>query len=56
MPAMIHMYVPDCDALYQQALRAGATSIQVPADQSYGDRMAGVLDSWGNMWYMATPL
>jgi PhnB protein len=56
MPAMIHMYVPDCDALYQQALRSGATSLQVPTDQSYGDRMAGVLDAWGNMWYMATPL
>jgi uncharacterized glyoxalase superfamily protein PhnB len=56
MPAMVHMYVPDCDALYQQALRAGATSLQVPTDQKYGDRMAGVLDAWGNMWYMATPL
>jgi uncharacterized glyoxalase superfamily protein PhnB len=54
--SMIHMYVPDCDALYQQALRAGATSLQVPTDQSYGDRMAGVLDAWGNMWYMATPI
>ena len=56
MPAMIYMYVPDCDALYQQALRAGATSLAAPVDHDYGDRSGGVTDAWGNMWYMATPL
>jgi len=56
MPAMIYLYVPDCDAVYQRALRAGATSISPPADQNYGDRTGGVIDAWGNMWYMATPL
>jgi PhnB protein len=55
MPSMIYMYVPDCDALYQQALRAGATSLSTPANQSYGDRTAGVKDAWGNIWYLATP-
>jgi PhnB protein len=55
MPSMIYMYVPDCDALYQQALRAGATSMSAPANQSYGDRTASVKDAWGNVWYMATP-
>ncbi|HEY2379577.1 MAG TPA: VOC family protein [Terriglobia bacterium] len=54
-PSMIYLYVPDCDALYQQALRAGATSLSAPTNQSYGDRSAGVTDAWGNMWYMATP-
>jgi len=54
--AMVYLYVPDCDALYQQALKAGATSLQPPTNQSYGDRSGGVLDAWGNMWYMATPL
>jgi len=56
MPAMIYMYVPDCDALYERALRAGATSLAVPADHDYGDRSGGVTDAWGNQWYMATPL
>jgi PhnB protein len=56
MPSMVYMYVPDCDALYQQALRAGATSFHAPADQSYGDRSGGVSDAWGNIWYMATPM
>jgi uncharacterized glyoxalase superfamily protein PhnB len=57
MPAAIYMYVPDCDALYQQALRAGATSVATPADHhDYGDRSGGVKDAWGNIWYIATPL
>jgi PhnB protein len=55
-PMMIYMYVPDCDALYAQALRAGAKSISPVADQLYGDRHGGVEDAWGNQWYIATPL
>jgi PhnB protein len=56
MPTMIYMYVPDCDALYQQTLRAGAKSISPVADQPYGDRHGGVQDDWGNQWYIATPI
>jgi uncharacterized glyoxalase superfamily protein PhnB len=56
MPATIYLYVPDCDVVYQQALRAGATSVSVPADHDYGDRSGGVTDAWGNIWYVATPL
>src|SRR3972149_6819372 len=41
-PAMIHLYLPDVDAIYQRALKAGATSIREPADQFYGDPSAGV--------------
>ena len=54
MPLMLHLYVPDTDALYRSALAAGATSIREPADQFYGDRSAGVRDLWGNQWWMAT--
>jgi PhnB protein len=56
MPATLYLYVPDCDALYHQALLAGATSVATPADHDYGDRRCGVTDEWGNVWYMATPL
>jgi PhnB protein len=56
LPAMMRLYVPNVDAVYEQALRAGATSIRPPADQPYGDREGGVTDEWGNQWYMATPL
>jgi PhnB protein len=54
MPGTLHLYVPDTDALYEQALRAGAESIQPPADQPYGDRSAGVRDPFGNRWFIAT--
>ena len=54
MPAMYYLYVPDCDAVYRQALSAGATSLSEPADQPYGDRNAGVKDPFGNQWYIAT--
>jgi uncharacterized glyoxalase superfamily protein PhnB len=47
---------PTSDAAYHRALKAGATSIRPPADQSYGERGAGVKDSTGNSWLLATPL
>lgn len=53
-PCHLHVYVPDTDAVYKQALRAGATSIEAPNDKPYGDRSAGVRDAWGNSWFIAT--
>jgi PhnB protein len=53
-PAAIYLYVPDVDATYQQAVRAGAVPAQPPADQPYGDRVAQVNDPAGNIWYIAT--
>ena len=54
MPAMIHLYVEDMDAVYQKALQAGATSLREPEDQFYGDRLGGVKDAFGNQWWLAT--
>ena len=54
MPAMLYLYVPDVDAAYQRAIKAGATSIMEPADQFYGDRSGGVKDPSGNSWFVAT--
>ncbi|HEX6897928.1 MAG TPA: VOC family protein [Bryobacteraceae bacterium] len=54
MPTMFYLYVPNVDELYERAISAGATSISAPADQSYGDRSAGVKDVFGNQWYIAT--
>jgi len=54
MPSMFYLYVPDVDATYRRALEAGAVSVNEPADQSYGDRTAGVKDIFGNQWYLAT--
>jgi PhnB protein len=52
--ATMHLYVPDVDAVYERALRAGATSLSEPKDQLYGERNGGVMDEWGNHWYVAT--
>jgi PhnB protein len=54
MPTMFYLYLPDCDAVYQRALAAGAASVSEPVDQSYGDRSAAVKDVFGNTWYIAT--
>jgi uncharacterized glyoxalase superfamily protein PhnB len=54
LAAMFYLYVPNIDAAYKQALAAGAISFQEPADQPYGDRNAGVKDTFGNKWYLAT--
>lgn len=54
MPAMFYLYVSNMEAVYRQALAAGATSFQEPTDQPYGDRNAGVRDAFGNTWYIAT--
>jgi uncharacterized glyoxalase superfamily protein PhnB len=48
-----HVFVSDCDAVYREALRAGATSMYEPEDKPYGERSAGVTDPWGNQWYIA---
>ena len=54
MPGSIYLYVQDTDTVYHRALRAGATSLQAPTDQFYGDRSAGVKDPVGNQWFIAT--
>jgi uncharacterized glyoxalase superfamily protein PhnB len=54
MPTMIHLYVPNVDAVYQRAVSAGGTSAMEPADQFYGDRSGSVKDPSGNHWHIAT--
>ena len=51
-----HVYVPDCDATYNRALKAGATSLGAPSDHNYGERAGYVKDPAGNQWYIATHL
>ncbi|MEO7994555.1 MAG: VOC family protein [bacterium] len=54
--AMFYIYVPDADAAFAKALAAGATSTRELADQPYGERNGGVVDNWGNEWWVGTPL
>ena len=51
---MLHLYVPNVDAVYQKALKAGAKSLTEPADQFYGDRSGSIMDPAGNRWFIAT--
>jgi len=53
-PVTLLLYTVDCDATYNRAIDAGAKSVREPADQFYGDRMAGVEDPFGYTWYIAT--
>src|SRR5215471_18598706 len=54
-PTAIWLFVDNVDAVYQRALDAGATSINAPVDQDYGNREGSVKDPFGNHWYIATP-
>jgi PhnB protein len=56
LPTAIYLYVNDVDAMYEQALKAGGTSMLAPTDQAYGDRNAWVKDPFDNVWYIAAPL
>jgi PhnB protein len=56
MPCYLHVYVPDTDARYADAVRAGATSVETPATKPYGERSAAVRDAFGNTWFLATYL
>jgi uncharacterized glyoxalase superfamily protein PhnB len=53
-PVWLHVYVPDVDATYRQALAEGGTSVQEPSEQGDGDRRGGVKDRAGNTWWIAT--
>jgi PhnB protein len=50
----MYLYVPDVDALFAQAIAAGAREVMAVADQSYGDRSGGVVDPFGHVWWIAT--
>jgi uncharacterized glyoxalase superfamily protein PhnB len=51
--AFLYLYVDDADATYERAIKAGAKSVEKPADMPYGDRRAMVRDPGGNLWQIA---
>jgi PhnB protein len=48
------LYVNDVDASFKRAVDAGAKGLQPPADMFWGDRMAHVVDPFGQKWAIAT--
>ena len=52
--ASVFMYVEDVDAVFKQAVDAGATATMEVADQFWGDRFGTVTDPFGHVWSIAT--
>ncbi len=52
----VYARVDDVDALFERATKAGATVLERPADQPYGERRCGLEDPEGHRWYFAQPL
>lgn len=48
------LYVPDADALFERAVKAGASVIMPMADMFWGDRMGVVTDPHGHSWMIAS--
>ena len=53
-PVMLHLYVPDVDAVFAQAVKAGATVERPVSDQFYGDRNGDLIDPFGHRWGIST--
>ncbi len=53
-PVSILLYVEDVDTVFSQAVAAGAKVQRPVRDQFYGDRLGGVTDPFGHVWYIAT--
>jgi PhnB protein len=56
-PASLWLYVEDCDALYNRAVKAGAEVLPGMGqmqDQFWGDRSGSIIDPFGYKWTIAT--
>jgi len=50
----LHVYVEDVDALFVQAVDAGAKALRPVQNQFYGDRTGTLEDPFGHVWFLAT--
>ena len=53
-PIHLMFYVPDVDAAFARAIKAGATEHRAVQDQFYGDRSGTLADPFGILWTIAT--
>jgi uncharacterized glyoxalase superfamily protein PhnB len=53
-PMSLHVYLPDVDAAFQQAIDAGCTSVYPIMDTFWGDRYGKLSDPFGFEWGLAT--
>lgn len=57
VPIVMHVYVPDVDAVYNKALQAGCKEVQPPKKSDTDpDKRATFEDFGGNMWSVGTQL
>ena len=54
--AAFYLWVPDVDASYARAVKAGGAGKSAPADMPYGHRSGEVADPAGNTWWIASPV
>ena len=55
VPAHLHVYVDDVDAIYRRALENGGIPVQPPQRKGQDpDRRGGFKDPAGNTWWVAT--
>jgi PhnB protein len=52
--ASLYVYVPDVDAMFKQAVAAGAKAAMPVTDMFWGDRFGAVDDPSGHRWGLAT--
>jgi PhnB protein len=52
----LHLYTTDVDALWAQAIAAGATESHPLQDQFWGDRQGQLIDPFGHRWNLAQRL
>ncbi len=53
-PVTVMVYVADVDAVFDRALKAGATEERKVENQFYGDRAGQFVDPFGHKWFLAT--
>jgi len=53
-PLTLHLYVPDADRIFNQAVAAGCAVTMPIADQFWGDRYGLLKDPFGFNWGIAT--
>jgi PhnB protein len=53
-PVTVMVYVADVDAVFDRALKAGATEERKVENQFYGDRAGQFMDPFGHKWFVAT--
>jgi PhnB protein len=54
--AAYYVYVEDTDKTFAKALAHGATKMFDPMNMPYEDRQGGVIDPFGNTWWISTRL